>query len=79
MLFEHGFELENTLNEPCIICMTLLRKMSRTRQIISPLRLFAKTLCAVMTLSRLYDIRKFTANAILFREIQCNKMENLLF
>ena len=23
VLFEHGFELENTLNEPCIICMTL--------------------------------------------------------
>ena len=23
MLFEHGSELENTLNEPCIICMTL--------------------------------------------------------
>ena len=23
MLFEHGSELENTSNEPCIICMTL--------------------------------------------------------
>ena len=23
MLVEHGFELENTQNEPCIICMTL--------------------------------------------------------
>ena len=23
MLFEHGFELENTYNEPCINCMTL--------------------------------------------------------
>ena len=23
MLFEHGSELENTLNEPYIICMTL--------------------------------------------------------
>ena len=23
VLFEHPFELENTLNEPCIICMTL--------------------------------------------------------
>ena len=23
MLFEHGFELENTKNEPYIICMTL--------------------------------------------------------
>ena len=23
MLFEHGFELENTKNQPCIICMAL--------------------------------------------------------
>ena len=23
VLFEHGYELENTYNEPCIICMTL--------------------------------------------------------
>ena len=23
VLFEHGSELENTYNEPCIICMTL--------------------------------------------------------
>ena len=23
MLFEHGSELENTYNEPCIICITL--------------------------------------------------------
>ena len=23
MLFEHGFELENTKNEPCIICIML--------------------------------------------------------
>ena len=26
MLFEHGSELENTYNEPCIICMTLYRE-----------------------------------------------------
>ena len=24
MLFEHGFELENTLNKHCVICMTLI-------------------------------------------------------
>ena len=23
VLFEHGFELDDTLKEPCIICMTL--------------------------------------------------------
>ena len=26
-----------------------------------------------------YDIRKFTADDILFREIQCKKMDNLMF
>ena len=25
-MFEHGSELENTLNKPCIICMTLYRE-----------------------------------------------------
>ena len=35
--------------------------------------LFAKTLRKVMTLWWRYDIRKYTADAILFREIQCKK------
>ena len=26
-----------------------------------------------------YDVRKYTANAILFREIQCKKMDSLMF
>ena len=26
VLFEHGSELENTQNEPCIICMTLYKE-----------------------------------------------------
>ena len=26
-----------------------------------------------------YDVRKYTADAILFREIQCKKMDNLKF
>ena len=26
-----------------------------------------------------YDVRKYTADAILFREIQCKKMANLMF
>ena len=26
-----------------------------------------------------YDVRKYTAVAILFREIQCKKMDNLMF
>ena len=32
-----------------------------------------------MTLWRRYDIRKYTADAILFREIQCKKMDKLMF
>ena len=43
--------------------------------------LFVKTLRrpTVMTLRRRYDVRKYTADAILFREIQCKKMGNLMF
>ena len=37
--------------------------------------LFAKTLRTVVTLWRRYDIWKYTADAILFREIQCKKMD----
>ena len=40
---------------------------------------FAKTLRTIMTLWRRYDVRKFTADAILFREIKCKKMDNLMF
>ena len=32
-----------------------------------------------MTLWRRYDIQKYTVNAILFREILCKKMDNLMF
>ena len=39
----------------------VIPKASRTRLIISPLLLFAKTLRTVMTFWRCYDIRKFTA------------------
>ena len=41
--------------------------------------LFAKTLLTVLTLFRRHDVRKYTAHAILFREIQCKKMDNLMF
>ena len=50
-----------------------------TRLIILPIILFAKTLCTVMTLWPRYDFENFTADAILFREIQCKKMDNLMF
>ena len=32
-----------------------------------------------MTLWRRNDVRKFDADAILFREIKCKKIENLIF
>ena len=38
-----------------------------------------KTLCTVITLWRCYANLKFTADAILFREIQCKKMDILMF
>ena len=51
VLFEHGSELENTSNEPCIIkkfARGYLQKVLRTRLIISPMFLFTKTLRTVM-------------------------------
>ena len=41
--------------------------------------LVRKTLHTVMTFWRRYDIRKYTADVILFKEIQCKKMDNLMF
>ena len=38
-----------------------------------------ETLRTDMTLWRCYDVRKYKTDAILFREIQCKKMENLMF
>ena len=32
-----------------------------------------------MTLWRRYDVKQYTADAILFREIQWKKMDNLMF
>ena len=50
VLFEHGSELENTLNEPCNICMTLYTEsvadqINRFADV-----LFAKTLHTAITL-----------------------------
>ena len=41
--------------------------------------LFTKTLRTVMKLWRRYEVRKWTASAILFRDIQCKKMDSLTF
>ena len=47
-LFEHGFELENTFNEPCIICMLTESDADQTDHFTDVL--FTKTLHTVMTL-----------------------------
>ena len=57
-----------------VIWKTLL-----TRLIISWMLLFAKTLHTAMTLWWRYVVRKFTADAISFREIQCKKKDILMF
>ena len=47
---EHGSELENTYNEPCIICMTLYRESVVDQTDHFAMFLFANTLRTVMTL-----------------------------
>ena len=71
VLFEHGSELENTLNEPCIIY----------GKPCGPDWSFRRCFCSRKRCVRLwhYDVRKYTADAILFGEIQCKKMGNLMF
>ena len=64
---------------PAFFAWRYIRKALWTRLIISPMFLFVKRLCTVMTLWRRYDVRKYIADAILFREIQCKKMDNLMF
>ena len=58
--------------------MTLHGKALRTSLIILPMLLFAKTLRTSMTLWRRNDIRKFDADALLFREIQYKKRDILM-
>ena len=56
-----------------------MQKVLRTRLIILPMLLFAKTLRMAMILWQRYDVRKLTVDAILFGEIQCKKMDILMF
>ena len=72
VLFEHGSGLKNTYIIPALLAL-------QTRLIKSPMFLFAKTLHTVMKLFPRYDTRKYTADAIWFREIQFKKMDNLMF
>ena len=56
-----------------------MQKVLQTRLIILPMLLLsAKMVRTTMTGWR-YDVRKFTVDAILFREIQCKKMDILMF
>ena len=73
MLFEHGSELENTSNEPGIFCMTLY-----TESVADQTDHFAVVFVSE-NVAYSYDVGKYTTDAILFREIQCKKMDNLMF
>ena len=73
LLFEHGSELENTSNEPCIICMMLYMEC-----IAHQTDHFADVFVRY-NIEYHYNVRKYTADAILFREIQCQKIDNLMF
>ena len=73
-----GLNLKILKMNPSLYAWRYIWKALRTRLIISSMFLFAKTLCTGMTLWH-YDVRKYIADAILFREIQCKKMDNLTF
>ena len=62
---------------PSLFAWCYIWKALRTRLIIPPIFLFAKkTRCVWLWRC---DIWNHTADAILFREIQCKKMDNLMF
>ena len=67
MLFENGFELENTSNKPRVIYMTLYAE-SAAHQTDHFANAFV---CENVAYS--YDVEKITIDAILFGEIQCKK------
>ena len=76
MLFEHGSELENTLNDPCIICMTLY-----TESVADQTDHFADVFvrenvaygCDVVT------FESTQPTPFCLKKIQCKKMDNLMF
>ena len=60
---------------PALFACRYIRKALRTRLIIR------RCFCSRQRCARLwrYDVRKYTADAILLGEIQCKKMDNLMF
>ena len=70
MLFEHGFKLENTSNEPWVIYMTLY-----TESVANQTDHFANFfVCENVAYG--HDIMTF--ETILFREIKCKKRDILM-
>ena len=67
-----GLNLKILKMSPALFAWRYIRKALRTRLIISLTFLFVKTLRTVMTLWRRYEVWKYTADAILFRETQWN-------
>ena len=73
-----GLNMKIFKMSPALFAWHYIRKALRTSDHL-PMFLFAKTLRTVMTLWRSYDVRKYIADTISFREIQCKKMDNLTF
>ena len=73
LFFEHWFKLKLLKMSPELFTWCYIQKALRTRLIISPMILRMKTFCMVKLLWRRYVVRKFSANPILFRVIQCKK------
>ena len=72
-----GLNLKILKMSPELFTWCYIQKALPTRLIISLMLLFAKTLRTVMALWWHYDVRKYTADTILFREIQCKKSDVL--
>ena len=68
-----GLNLKILKMSPALFACRYIRKALRTRLTISSMFLFRENVAYG------FDVRKYTANAILFREIQCKKMDNLMF
>ena len=77
--FVHGFELENTLNEPCIICMTLYTESDADQTDHLANDSVRENVAYGYDVVTTHDVRKFAADAISFKEIQCKKIDNVIF
>ena len=78
VLFEQG--LKNSSNKPRSYFMTLYAESAadQTEHLADAL-VCANLVYGYDVVMMLYDVRKFTVNGILFREIQCKKREILMY